>query len=101
MLIGSTDVSERRIREFSERWRIVELALFGSVVADDFGPDSDIDVLVVFEPNAGWNLFHLLDMKDELQAMLGRKVDLVEKAALRNPFRRHEILRTRKVIYAA
>lgn len=101
MLIGSIDVSERRIREFSEKWRIVELALFGSVVADDFGPDSDIDVLVVFEPDAGWSLFDLLDMRDELQAILGREIDLVEKAALRNPFRRYEILRTRKVIYAA
>jgi len=78
-----------------------ELALFGSVLRDDFGPDSDVDILVTFEPGAPWSLWDLEDMKQELRALFGRNVDLVEKPAIRNPFRRHEILSTSQVVYAA
>jgi len=79
----------------------VELALFGSVLRDDFRPDSDIDVLVSFQPDAPWSLWDLFDMRQELQEMFGREVDLVEKEALRNPFRKHEILQNHEVVYAA
>lgn len=78
-----------------------ELSLFGSVLREDFGPDSDVDVLVTFVPNAPWSLFDWVDMVDELKAIFGRDVDLVEKEGLRNPFRRHAILTTREIIYAA
>jgi len=83
------------------RWRVQELSLFGSALRDDFGPESDLDFLVSFAPDAQWELFDLIDMREELAQAFGRPVDLVEKEALRNPWRRYEILRTREVIYAA
>lgn len=94
-------VEPELIAEFCRKWQIKELALFGSVLRDDFRPDSDVDLLVVFEASARWDLWDLLHMKDELEAMFDRKVDLVEKRAVKNPFRRHEILTTRRVLYAA
>ena len=86
---------------FCIKWKIKELSLFGSVLREDFRPDSDVDVLVEFEPDSPWSTFDFVDMMDELKAMFGRKVDLVEKGGLRNPFRRHSILTTREVVYAA
>lgn len=95
------DIPINQIVEFCRRHKVVEFALFGSVLRDDFGPDSDIDILVSFAPEAGWSLLDFVGMQHELEEMLGRKVDLVERAGLRNPFRRHEILRNLQVIYAA
>lgn len=89
------------LEAFCRKWRIRELSLFGSALRDDFGPGSDLDFLVSFEPNASLDIRLLMEMKDELEAHFGRPVDLVEKEALRNPWRRYEIMRTRKVIYAA
>ena len=80
---------------------ITELALFGSVLREDFNQDSDVDVLVTFAENAPWSLWDFVDMQDELKAIFGRDVDIVEKRALRNPFRRHEILSTNEVVYAS
>ena len=94
-------VPREEIAAFCRRWRIVEFALFGSAVRPDFGPDSDVDVLVRFETDTGWSLFDLVTMQDELQGLFGRKVHLVEAEGLRNPFRRDEILRTREVIYGS
>lgn len=86
---------------FCRRWRIRELSIFGSALRDDFRPDSDLDFLVSFEPGVPLDIDSYLDIKKELEARFGRPVDLVEKDALRNPWRKHEILRTREVIYAA
>lgn len=86
---------------FCRKWRIRELSVFGSALRDDFGPESDLDFLVSFEPEAALDIDILLDMKEELEARFGRPVDVVEKEALRNPWRKYEILRTREVIYAA
>lgn len=94
-------VDRDRIAEFCRRWKIAELAFFGSVLRDDFEPDSDVDVLVSFEPDAKRTLFDLVDMQTELEGMLGRRVDLVSRRALHNPFRRHHILKTRQVVYVA
>jgi uncharacterized protein len=88
------------IAEFCRKWRIRELSVFGSVLRGDFNADSDLDFLVSFEPGAPLDIDRLLDMKQELETHLGRPVDLVEKEAMRNPWRKHEILRTRQVIYA-
>jgi predicted nucleotidyltransferase len=88
-----------RVADFARRWKITELALFGSVLRDDFDSSSDVDVLVSFDPAAMWSLWDLTAMEDELSLILGRKVDLVEKEGLRNPFRRQHILSGRKVIY--
>lgn len=101
MGLGGLSIPRDQIADFCQRWKITEFALFGSALRDNLRPDSDIDVLVTFEPAAGWSLFDLVQMEQELKAILGRKVDLVERAGLRNPFRRHEILKTRQVIYVA
>lgn len=90
-----------KIEAFCRKWKITEFSLFGSVLRDDFRPDSDVDVLVEFQPNCGWSLYDVVDMKDELAEMFGREVDFVMKDGLRNPFRRYEILTTRKILYAA
>lgn len=95
------DISRSWLADFCHRWKVRELSLFGSVLRDDFGPDSDIDFLVSFENESGLDLWDIFDMKDELRLKFGRKVDLVEKEALRNPFRRHEVLSTSQRIYAA
>ena len=88
------------VEDFSRRWKITEFSLFGSVLREDFGPGSDVDVLVSFEENATWSLFDLVEVKAELGEIFGREVDLVEKGSLRNPFRRHAIMSGREVIYA-
>ena len=95
------DIPTDRVAAFCHKWKVAELALFGSVLRDDFGPDSDVDLLIEFSPAAGWSLYDWVDMIEELTAAFGRKVDLVSKGGLRNPFRRHTILTTRRVIYAA
>ncbi len=101
MVSRNLEIPMDKIEAFCRKWKIREMSLFGSVLRDDFRPDSDIDALVSFEPDAPWDLFHLVDMRDELIALFGRDVDLVEKEGLRNPFRRRTILDTREVIYAA
>lgn len=95
------EIPMEKIRAFCEKWKVVEFSLFGSVLRDDFRSDSDIDVLLSFEENSTWGLYDLVDMKDELQAIFGRKVDLVEKEAIRNPYRRRSMLTEQEVLYAA
>ena len=80
---------------------VAEMALFGSVLRNDFRPESDVDVLVDFAPEATWSLFDISRMRLELSSLLGHEADLVQVAGLRNPFRRRAILSSREVIYAA
>lgn len=94
-------IDERRLREICQTWHITQLSLFGSVLREDFSPDSDIDVLLTFDPANHWSLFDLVDLQENLQQILGRKVDLVEQKAIRNPYRRESIMATRKIIYEA
>ncbi len=91
--------SAAQISAFCQRWKVTEFALFGSVLRDDFRPDSDIDVLLTFDPDARWSLFDWVDMKDELETLFERKVDVADKEGLKNPYRRYEILQTQQVIY--
>lgn len=86
---------------FCARWRIRELALFGSVLRDDWTDDSDVDVLVEFDADAPWSGYDLVALGDELAAHLGRGVDVVERAGLRNPFLRHAILTAARTIHVA
>jgi len=95
------DLDAGTVSAFCRKWRVREFALFGSAIRPDFNAQSDIDVLVSFEPEAPWSLWDLMTMREELEELFGRPVDLVEKEALRNPFRRHEILTTRRIVYAA
>jgi len=101
MIEARVPVPAEKIEAFCRKWKVVEMALFGSVLREEFRPDSDVDVLVTFAPDDGWSLWDLIDMRDELREMFGREVDLVEKKNLVNPFRRHAILSTKQVIYAA
>ena len=87
--------------DFCRRWAVQEMSLFGSALRDDFGPDSDLDFLVSFDPTSRWNLWDLVTMRDELEAITRRRVDLVQKEALRNPYRRRQILAHREIIHAA
>ena len=92
------------IAAFCRRWQVVELALFGLALRDDFGPDSDIDLLVSFDPDARPTLFDVVRMQEELSRVLGRKVDLVTRRAVetsRNYIRRRAILGSAQVVYAA
>ena len=91
----------KKIAEFCKRWSITEFSLFGSVLRDDFRPDSDVDVLVTIDPKAHIGLFEIAQMQIELEKIFKRPVDLVEKEGLCNPYRRREILSTAQVIYAA
>lgn len=89
------------IANFCQRWQVQEFYLFGSVLRDDFRWDSDIDVMVQFASNAHWG-FEIVDMKQELEEMFGRKVDLLTKKAIEqseNWIRRKEILETARLIY--
>lgn len=95
------EIPKDKLADFCHRWKVAELALFGSVLREDFSAASDIDVLLTFAPDAQHSLFDLVDMKEELQVIFGREVDLVEKAGLRNPFRRHAILKSLEVVYAS
>ncbi|MBD2097669.1 nucleotidyltransferase family protein [Trichocoleus sp. FACHB-591] len=93
-------VSLSDIEAYCQRWQITEFALFGSVLRDDFRPDSDVDVLITFAPSLRWSLFDLMEMQKELETAFGRKVDLVQKKELKNPYRRANILKTHRVVYA-
>ncbi len=89
------------IHQFCRRWKIRELALFGSALRTDFRPDSDVDVLVTFDDNAEWGLLAHIQMQQELAALLHRPVDLISRRALeRSPnwVRREAILNTAQVI---
>lgn len=94
-------VPRQQLAEFCRRWKVTELSFFGSVMRDDFRPDSDVDVLVTFDADAGWSLLDLVTMQDELASIVGRKVDLLEEAALRNPYRRSTILQSKHILYAS
>ena len=94
------DLPEQDIAEFCRKWQVTEFALFGSVLRDDFSPDSDVDVVIRLADEAPWSSFECVEMNDELRTLFGREVDLIEATGLRNPIRRHEIMSTREVIYA-
>ena len=97
------DSLKPQIAAFCQHWGVRELALFGSVISEEFRPDSDVDVLVTFQPEVhlGWNI---VQAQEELKGIFGRKVDLVERPAVEqssNPERRASILASAEVIYVA
>ncbi|HIK11081.1 MAG TPA: nucleotidyltransferase family protein [Oscillatoriaceae cyanobacterium M33_DOE_052] len=90
------------INQFCHRWHITEFALFGSVLREDFRHDSDIDVLVTFDPQFQRGFAETLQMRQELETLFGREVDLIVKAAIErseNWLRRQNILESARVIY--
>lgn len=98
------ELPQEAIANFCRRWRIRELAIFGSALREDFRPDSDVDVLVTFEPDVRWGFQHQLEMTRELESLFGRKVDLVERQLVeqsKNYIRRKHILSHLERIYVA
>jgi uncharacterized protein len=95
---------EEALAAFCRKWKIVRLETFGSVLRDDFGPDSDVDLLATFAVDAKWSLFDHMGMELELIRILGREVDLLTRRSVEqssNRFRRKEILSSARTIYAA
>lgn len=96
------NISKDQIESFCKKWKVKELALFGSILRSDFNPQtSDVDVLISFLPSENWG-WELVAMKEELETIFNRKVDLIEKIAVeksRNPIRKNEILSSYEVLY--
>ena len=98
------EIPKEKIAGFCRKWQIREFALFGSVLRYDFGPESDIDVLVTFSEDAKHSLFDLVHMENELREIFGRDVDLVSRRGIetsRNYIRRKAILDSAEAVYAA
>jgi predicted nucleotidyltransferase len=89
------------IAQLCQRWKIRELALFGSQARGDARQDSDVDFLVSFDPDNDWDLFDLGEMRSDFSELLGQKTDLVQLDTIRNPHRREFMLRDMRVIYEA
>ena len=100
MQLPKIAIDENKIADIALKFQIQELYLFGSVLRDDFNAQSDIDILLVFKENVSYSFFELYDLKEKLEALFSRKIDLVEKKGLKNPYRRKEILSTARKIYA-
>ncbi|MBA7598008.1 MAG: nucleotidyltransferase [Calditrichaeota bacterium] len=99
---GKIEIPEQQIAAFCRKWKITELALFGSVLGEDFRPESDVDVLVRFAPDHCWSLFDHVEMQEELKEIFGRDVDLVNRQAIErshNPIRRKAILESAEVVH--
>jgi predicted nucleotidyltransferase len=93
-----------KLREFCHKWSISELAVFGSVLRDDFRSNSDVDFLATFDPESANSLLLRQEMQEELSEIVGRRVDLVSRRGIemsRNPLRRKEILSTAETVYVA
>lgn len=97
---GRVAADQRAVEDFCRAHGVREMSVFGSVLRDDFGPESDIDVLVEFLPQIRTSLFRLVEMQDEPTGIFGRQVDLVTKPSL-HPDIRDTVLRGREVIYVA
>lgn len=95
-------ITPAQLAQFCQTTHITELALFGSILRDDFRPDSDIDILVTFSPDCTIDLMGFVQLEYDLEDWLNREVDLVEKETVkqdRNWIRRKEILSNYQVIY--
>lgn len=98
------DIDHAAVERFCKKWHIATLELFGSILRADFGPESDVDVLVTFEPEAVITMGTFMRAERELAEIIGRKVDLVDRGAVeesRNWIRRRNILENKRPLYAA
>jgi uncharacterized protein len=97
-------IPHEKIAAFCQKWKITEFSLFGSVLTEEFRPDSDVDVLVGFETDTHWTLFDLVHMEDDLKRIFGREVDLVLRKSVErsdNWIRRKAILTSATPVYVA
>jgi hypothetical protein len=98
------NITDDQLAAFCRKWKIARFWLFGSVLRDDFRPDSDIDAMVEFAEDAEWSLFDFVHIRDDLVALVGRDVDLLTRRGVeagRNPYRRNAILSNAEMVYAA
>ncbi len=103
MHTSALSIPKERLADFCNRWRIQELALFGSVLRKDFTADSDVDVLVTFTDDTEWSLLDHIQMERELASLFEREVDLISKRAVEqshNWMRRREILDNAQVLFS-
>lgn len=101
---GSIEVPDEAVAAFCRKWKITELALFGSVLREDFGPESDIDVPVRFDPEAHLRFSDMLQIEEEPKRLLGRDVDLIDRRSVeesKNWIRRRAILGSAKTVYVS
>lgn len=98
MKVGSLDLPQDRIAAFCKRWQVRELSMFGSALRGELRPDSDIDLLIAFQPEATWGLLDHAQMTQELTDILGREVDLVSRRGVE---RSHNIIRRRAILNSA
>ena len=97
-------IPAEEISQFCQRWKIRQLALFGSALRRDFRPDSDLDIMVTFAPDADWGLFDHIQMQLELERLFKRKVDLISRRALEqspNWLLRDEIFKSARVLFSS
>jgi uncharacterized protein len=103
MVKHGIELDSEAIRAFCKKWKVTELTAFGSILRDDFGPDSDLDFLIEWADDVKWDLVDYMNMVEELQRMFGRKVDLLSRYALvhdSNPMFRRSVLSHTERIYA-
>ena len=104
MAVPDIELPTTKLETFCRKWRIGGLSLFGSVLRDDFSPQSDVDFLVSFAPDADWSLLDHMRMEEELSVIIGRKVEIVSRRSIdrsENWIRRAEILGSAREVYAA
>ena len=104
MQVYSLEIPDNLLKQFCQRWKVSELAIFGSALREDYPQDSDVDILISFEPEIQWGLFDLVNMENELKTIFGKDIDLVEKNAVensRNYIRRKGILDGAQIIFSS
>ena len=99
--VATGELPMKQIEDFCRKCAVEEFDLFGSILRDDFGPDSDVDVMLKFKPGHGFTFENTPDIQDDLERIFRRKVDVIEKGRIRNPIRRPEIMSSYRVVYAA
>jgi uncharacterized protein len=99
--VAISQLPMKQIEDFCRKYGVAEFSLFGSILRDDFGPASDVDVMLAFLPDHGFTFENTPDIQDDLQRIFGRTVDVIEKGRIRNPIRRQTIMSSHRVVYAA
>jgi predicted nucleotidyltransferase len=102
MVDVNTLISKSRLIDFCRRWKVTRVELFGSALREDFSANSDVDFLVTFEEGGSPDFFAFARMQRELEALIGRRVDVMTRRAVEqspNPERKREILDSVKTIY--
>ena len=99
MSLAHISFNSAHVTNFCRKWQISRIAFFGSVLRDDFRPDSDVDVIIAFKPESQWSLFDIIDMKLELEGIFKRDVDILEEGTIKNPIKRRCIYENVEVVY--